>query len=241
MPYVDASGAKLYFEEYGEGYPIIFIHELGSDLRQWEDQVRYFSRAYRCVTCNARGYVPSDVPEDPAAYGWEQSIDDVTAVMQGLSIDCAHLIGLSMGAYTGLQFGLRHPRKVSAIVCAAAGSGSPPSQRHAWLRETSILARGFERSTDSISEKVANSATRIQLKYKDPKRWQAFASQLREQSGKGLSNTVIRCQAMRPSLHDLRDRLARMMVPVLLIVGDEDAACLETNLMLKSTLPNAGL
>jgi pimeloyl-ACP methyl ester carboxylesterase len=73
------------------------------------------------------------------------------------------------------------------------------------------------------------------------KRWQAFTSQLREQSGRGLSNTIIRCQALRPSLHDLRDQFARMMVPVLLMVGDEDVHCLETNLMLKSTLPNAGL
>ena len=241
MPYIEAAGARLHVEEHGDGYPIIFVHELGSDLRQWEDQVRYFSRAYRCIAYNARGYPPSDVPENPAAYGWEQSIDDIAAVMQGLSIDCAHLIGLSMGAYASLQFTLRYPRKVSAVVSAAAGSGSPPSQRHAWLRETSILARGFERGTDLIAEKVANSSTRIQLKYKDPKRWQTFASQLREQSGRGLSNTVIRCQALRPSLHDLRDRFVKMTVPVLLIVGDEDSHCLETNLMLKSTLPNAGL
>jgi pimeloyl-ACP methyl ester carboxylesterase len=241
MPYVDASGTRLYFEEHGDGYPIIFIHELGSDLRQWEDQVRYFSRAYRCVTYNARGYSPSDVSEDPAAYGWALSIHDIAAVMQGLSIDCAHVIGLSMGAYAALQFGLRYPGKVSAIVSAAAGSGSQPTHRGSWLRETSILARGFERSTESMAERIANSSTRIQLKYKDPKRWLEFISQLREHSGRGLSNTISRCQALRPSLHDLRDRFASMMVPVLLVVGDEDSHCLETNLMLKSTLPNAGL
>jgi pimeloyl-ACP methyl ester carboxylesterase len=239
MPYVDASGTRLYFEEHGDGYPIIFIHELGSDLRQWEDQVRYFSRAYRCVTYNARGYSPSDVSEDPAAYGWELSIHDIAAVMQGLSIDCAHVIGLSMGAYAALQFGLRYPGKVSAIVSAAAGSGSQPTHRGSWLRETSILARGFERSTESMAERIANSSTRIQLKYEDPKRWLEFISQLREHSGRGLSNTISRCQALRPSLHDLRDRFASMMVPVLLVVGDEDSHCLETNLMLKSTLPNA--
>jgi hypothetical protein len=52
---------------------------------------------------------------------------------------------------------------------------------------------------------------------------------------------MIRCQAVRPSLHDLRDQLSAMSTPVLLMVGDEGAACLETNLMLKATLPNAGL
>ncbi len=92
-----------------------------------------------------------------------------------------------------------------------------------------------------MAEKIATSATPIQLKYKDPKRWQEFADQLRHQSGQGLSNTIIRCQALRPALYDLRDRFSTMTIPVLLIVGDEDAACLETNLMLKATLPNAGL
>jgi pimeloyl-ACP methyl ester carboxylesterase len=242
MPYVDAAGARLHVEEHGDGYPIIFLHELGSDLRQWEDQVRYFSRAYRCVAYNSRGYPPSDVPEDPAAYGWERSVDDIAAVIDGLGIDRAHIVGLSMGAYAALQFGLRYPERVTAIVAAAAGSGSSPSDRHAWLRETSILARAFaERGPATIAEKIATSAARIQLKYKDPKRWQEFTDQLRRQSGQGLSNTVIRCQALRPSLHDLRDQLYTMTTPVLLIVGDEDATCLETNLMLKATLPNAGL
>jgi hypothetical protein len=56
-----------------------------------------------------------------------------------------------------------------------------------------------------------------------------------------MSNTMARCQALRPSLHDLRGQFSGMAVPVLLTVGDEDVACLETNLMLKSALPNAGL
>jgi pimeloyl-ACP methyl ester carboxylesterase len=242
MPYIETADAKLYVEEHGDGYPIIFAHELGSDLRQWEDQVRYFSRAYRCIAYNARGYPPSDVPEDPAAYGWERSIDDMAAVMDGLGIDRAHVVGLSMGAYAALQFGLRYPNRVSAIVSAAAGSGSSPSYRHAWLRESAVLARAFaERGPATMAEKIATSAARIQLKYKDPKRWQDFADQLRDKSGRGLSNTIVRCQALRPSLHDLRDQFSTMTTPVLLIVGDEDTACLETNLMLKETLANAGL
>jgi len=69
MPHIEASGARLYVEEIGQGYPIVFVHEFGSDCREWETQVRYFSRAYRCITYNARGYPPSDVPEDINQYG----------------------------------------------------------------------------------------------------------------------------------------------------------------------------
>lgn len=242
MPYVNSGGVKLYFEESGDGYPIIFVHEFGSDIRLWESQVRFFSRAYRCIAYNARGYPPSDVPEDAALYGWEFSVDDIAAVMRGLSIERAHVVGLSMGGYAALQCGLRYPDKVSAIVAAAVGSGSLPSHRDAWLKETSVLSRIFiEHGMRSMAERLARGPARIQLKYKDRKTWQEFLEQLRQQSARGMSNTMARCQALRPSLHDLRDQLSEMEAPVLLVVGDEDVPCLETNLMLKSSLPNAGL
>ena len=83
MPYIVSNGVKLYFEENGQGYPIIFVHEFESDFREWEAQVRYFSRAYRCISYKARGYPPSDVPEDLALYGWEFSVEDIAAVMCG--------------------------------------------------------------------------------------------------------------------------------------------------------------
>ncbi len=242
MPFVNATGAKLYCEECGHGYPIIFVHEFGSDIRQWEAQVRYFSRAYRCITYNARGYPPSDVPEDATLYDWEYSVDDIAAVMRGFAIERAHLVGLSMGGYAALQFGLQHRERVSAIVAAGVGSGSTPSQRDAWLKETSTLARAFiARGMDVMAMRMARGPTRIQLKYKDPKSWQDFVDHLRQHSAQGMSNTLTRYQALRPSLHSFRDQFSGISTPILLAVGDEDVPCLETNLMLKSALPNAGL
>jgi len=242
MPYVEANGAKLYVEESGFGYPIVFIHEFASDLRGWESQIRHFSRGYRCIAYNARGYLPSDVPEDAASYGWEFAIDDIAAVMRDLRIERAHLVGVSMGGYAALQFGLRYPEKVSAIIAASVGSGSHPSRRDAWLRETSVLARIFiDHGMVAMAERLARGPARIQLKYKDWNGWREFIDRLRDHSALGMSNTMSRCQALRPSLHDLRDQLAEMTIPVLLAVGDEDVRCLDTNLMLKSALPNAGL
>lgn len=242
MPYVDASGAKLYYEETGSGYPIVFVHEFGSDCREWETQVRYFSRSYRCIAYNARGYPPSDVPEDQNLYGWEFSVDDIAAVMRGTGIDRAHIVGLSMGGYAALQFSLRHPGKASAIVAAGAGSGSPPSHREAWLKETPVTARGFlERGMDAMAEEMGHSPTRTQLKHKDARAWQEFVDHLRQHSPRGMSNTMARYQTLRPSLHDFQDQFSKLATPVLLAVGDEDAPCIETNLMLKAAIPGAGL
>jgi pimeloyl-ACP methyl ester carboxylesterase len=242
MPYVDADGVRLYVEDSGHGSPIIFVHEFASDLRGWEPQLRHFSREYRCIAYNARGYPPSDVPDDAVSYGWQCAADDIAAVMRDLSIERAHLVGLSMGGYAALQFGLRYPDKVGAIVAASVGSGSHPTQREAWSRETSVLARIFiDHGMAAIAERMARGPARIQLKHKDPGSWQEFVARLRQLSPRGLAHTMARCQAVRPSLHDLRDQFAEMTIPVLLAVGDEDAACLETNLMLKSVLPDAGL
>jgi len=109
MPHVESNGARLYVQQTGEGYPIVFAHELGADHRQWETQIRHFSRAFRCITYNARGYPPSDVPDDPQLYGWEFAVDDIAAVMRGLGVERAHIVGLSMGGYAAPQFGLPYP------------------------------------------------------------------------------------------------------------------------------------
>jgi len=67
----------LYYEETGQGFPLIWCHEYGGDYRSWEQQVRYFSRRYRVVTWNYRGYPPSEVPKDPAAYSVEILVEDL--------------------------------------------------------------------------------------------------------------------------------------------------------------------
>ena len=61
-------GVNLYYEEAGSGTPIVFVHEFAGDHRSWEPQLRHFSRRYRCIAYNARGYPPSDVPEDFERY-----------------------------------------------------------------------------------------------------------------------------------------------------------------------------
>jgi pimeloyl-ACP methyl ester carboxylesterase len=223
MPFVQAEGARLHYEEAGAGHPIVFVHEFGSDAREWEAQMRFFSRAYRCIAYNARGYPPSETPEDLTLYGWEHAVGDIAAILRGLSVPRAHVIGLSMGGYAALQFGLRHPDMATAIVAAGAGTGSAPSVRESWLKEAPAIARGFlERGMAAMAEDMGHGPTRIQLKRKDPRGWAQTMENLRAHSAQGMSNTMARYQAMRPSLHDFRDDFARMTIPVLLAVGDED-------------------
>jgi pimeloyl-ACP methyl ester carboxylesterase len=102
-------GVRLHYEETGAGTPLVFVHEFGGDLRSWEPQVRYFARLYRCICYNARGYPPSDVPEDWNRYSQERSRDDIRSVLDALKIERAHVVGLSMGAFATLHFGMHYP------------------------------------------------------------------------------------------------------------------------------------
>ncbi|HEV3463960.1 MAG TPA: alpha/beta fold hydrolase, partial [Actinomycetota bacterium] len=72
-------GVGLHYEEAGEGTPVLFVHEFAGDHRSWEPQVRALSRRHRCVTFAARGYPPSDVPTDPAAYSQYRAVADAVA------------------------------------------------------------------------------------------------------------------------------------------------------------------
>src|SRR5215210_9305839 len=116
MPTIAAAdGTTLYYEEIGAGTPVVFVHEFAGDYRTWEPQLRYFARSHRCVTYSQRGYPPSDVPSDPARYGQDIARDDVVAVMDGLGIQKAHVVGHSMGAYTALHVGRGYPQRCLSI------------------------------------------------------------------------------------------------------------------------------
>src|SRR5712692_3061893 len=129
MPMASVNGIKLYYEVTGSGYPLLFSHEFAGDSRSWVPQVRYFSRRYQVITYNARGYPPSDVPETVDAYSQEQAADDIVGLMRHLGIAPAHVVGLSMGGYAVLHFGLRYTTLARSLVVGGCGYGSVASER----------------------------------------------------------------------------------------------------------------
>lgn len=242
MSFANADGVRLYVEETGTGEPIVFVHELNADYREWEAQVRCFSRCYRCITFNARGYPPSDVPGDTCLYGFPFVVHDIAAVMKALRVSQAHVVGSSMGAYAALHFGWMYPEMAKSLVVAGVGSGSPPADRAAFVAEAEAAARAYlEHGTAAIAEVAGRGPTRLRLLRKNPRAFEEFLSHLREHSAEGKARTLLGYQARRPSLQDFEHEFARLQIPVLLIVGDQDEPCLETTFWLKKTLPNSGL
>src|SRR4051794_40832754 len=133
MPHATAKdGVRLYFEEVGEGTPVIFLHEFAADHTNWELQLRTFARRYRCIAYSARGYPPSDVPAAADVYSYVHFYTDALAVLDHLGIDQAHFVGLSMGSYSSLQVALNAPTRIRSMVLAGVGSGSSLEQLDAF-------------------------------------------------------------------------------------------------------------
>jgi pimeloyl-ACP methyl ester carboxylesterase len=240
-------GVNLYYEEAGCGTPIVFVHEFAGDHRSWEPQMRHFSRRYRCVAYSARGYLPSDVPESPDRYSQDRVRDDILAVLNGLGIDRAHIVGCSMGAFATLHFGMEYctsaaKARALSLTLLGCGWGAHPAV-HRQFKEQSIERAGAIRQ-DGMAKLAAtygHGAERVQYLAKDPRGFAEYAAQLAEHSPLGSANTMEGYQGRRPCLYDLTERMSAIDVPMFVISGDEDELCLEPSLLIKRVVAKAGL
>jgi len=245
MPAVTTDdGVKLYYEETGTGDPILFLHEFGGHHLSWEPQVRYFSRRYRCISYAARGWPPSDIPESVDAYSQERAADDAAAVLRGLGIAKAHLVGLSMGATAAIEFGIRHPQMALSLTAAAAGSGAStdPAAKRRFQEECESFAARIEREgMPAMAELYCAGPARVQYRAKDPRGWAEFKRQFAEGSAAGHARTMRGVQSRRVPLFERKAELAAIPVPMLVIAGDEDDSTLDLAVFLKRTVPRCGL
>lgn len=241
MPYAEAQGARIYYEETGSGTPILFIHEFGGDYRSWQDQVRRFARGWRCITWSARGYPMSDAPDDEKLYGQDFFNRDAIAVLDAAGAAKAHVVGLSMGGYTALMLAAKFPERVISCVAAGAGSGALKATRADFIEESLTRAAELERTGRFDAAAYGLGPARVQLQSKDPIGWRTFAEHLAEHPARAAAHTLRTVQAGRASLYDLASELAAIKAPVLLLAGDEDEPCLDVNLWMKRLMPTARL
>lgn len=240
MPLATINGVELYFEEHGQGEPLILTHEYAGDYRSWSPQVRALARRYRVITYSNRGYHPSAVPSDPAAYSQEQLVDDLHGLLDYLGIARAHIGGLSMGGSVALIFSLTHPDRCLSAIVAGCGSGSddPDTFRAQAVQQVAaIRAQGMAAYADGY----ARGPQRTRFMAKDPHGWAEFRDNLAEHSTEGAALIFDNVQRKRPPIYAFEEQMRRSTVPTLIIVGDEDEGCLLPSLFMKRHIRTAGL
>lgn len=241
MPFFNSDGIDIYYEDTGSGIPVLFSHEFGGDLKSWTPQIRHLSRYFRCIAYNARGYPPSDVPSSQASYSQTIAGDDMARLMAVLDISEAHIVGLSMGSVTALDFALRYGAQTRSITLCGCGYGSDATGRAEWLKSNAEMAESIATDIEAVAANYANGPTRLTLKRKDPVGWKHFLNALLVLDPLGASMTLRGIQAERPSLYELEDKIRELPMPAMIVVGDEDEPALLPSLFLKKTIPNAAL
>jgi len=235
-------GVNLYYEESGSGVPILLIHEFADDIRGWEPQIAHFGRWYRCIAYNARGFPPSDVPGAVSDYSQMRAVSDAITVLDHLGIEKAHIVGLSMGGFCALHFGLNHPDRALSLVVGGCGYGAEPGKKDQFRTEALTTAKSFaELGMDETSKRYSVGPTRVQFQNKDPRGWEAFAARLASHDATGCELTMRGVQAERSSLYDLVDDMTKLTVPTLIVSGDEDEPCLDPGLLMKRTIASSAL
>ena len=245
MPHFTADdGVRIYYEEAGSGFPVIFAHEFGDNYESWEPQLCHFARRYRCVTYAARGYPPSDVPSDTSRYALPRVAADIGALMDHLGFAQTHLVGLSMGSFSVLNFALANPQRVRALVVGSCGAGvtANPEEQKARLAAVEARARAYEElGAEAMADRMADLTVRRAFKAKDPRGWASFRERLKTHSAEGCARTLRGSFLDRPSVYDQRAQLRAFSVPTLLMFGDDDQPAIAPTLFLREQMPRAGL
>ena len=138
MPSTQLNQIELYYQSFGQGEPLLFVHGLGSSVRDWENQVPFFSGRYRVVALDLRGHGRSDKP--PGPYSCPLFAKDIAALVMSLEIGPVHVVGLSLGGFVACQLVVDHPELVRTLTMINSVPGLPRDRFRDRLRIASTLA-----------------------------------------------------------------------------------------------------
>ncbi|HEY3916924.1 MAG TPA: alpha/beta hydrolase [Stellaceae bacterium] len=234
-------GTKIYGESSGGGTPIVFVHELAGSYRSFDLQVAAWKASRRCIAFNARGYPPSEVPPSVESYSQGHAAADIGAVFDGFGLEDAHIIGVSMGSASTLQYAIRHPDRVRSITLTSIGSGSDMKPGEFAANMEVLAELTLKSGMRALAEHYAATPTRYRLKEKNPAEYEHFIDQLAAGSSLGITNTMRGVQEKRPTIYTYKDKIAALTVPALVVLGAEDEPCVKPSHFLKETLPGARL
>jgi 3-oxoadipate enol-lactonase len=236
MPYTDAPGFRMYYEEHGTGFPLLLINGLGSDHLEWVHQLPAFASRYRVVVFDNRGTGRTDVPPGPYATAW--MADDAANLLRFLSIDRAHVLGVSLGGMIAQEVALRHPDRVDGLVLGCTGPGGALSVRPSPEAMAAFaLAKG--------GDPEAELRRMLPFLYTDAcirERPEEIEGFVRRRLDNPTPQEGYQAQLAAAVTHDASSRLERIRTRTLVITGDADRlVSWENSLRIAGRIPGATL
>jgi len=221
MPVLVHDGLDIHYERHGSAVdspPLLLSHGFSASARMWDLNVAALARDREVLVWDMRGHALSGAPADPGAYGVEQSISDMLALLEVLGAERAVLVGMSLGGYLSLAFHARHPQRVAGLVLVDTGPGfRRPEPREQWNSFAERMAASLER--DGLAALPAGP-------------------EVGEHShAHGLAHAARRVMGQRDA--HVIDSLESIAVPTLVIVGSEDRNFLGAADYMAAKIPGA--
>lgn len=216
MPYIYSNGIRMHYEERGQGEPLVLIMGLGADGPVWEDHVKAYEKHFRCILVDNRGAGRSDKPEGP--YSTSMMAHDIAGLMDGLSIESAHISGISMGGCIAQEVAIMYPERVRSLILNCS-----------WDFCDLYTKRIFEtfRALIALADPVTFTRN-LQLWIFTPEYHRTNMIDLLQREQAGLNNPypmpahAFQAQCDACIRHDTRGRLNKIKAPTLVTVGDQD-------------------
>ena len=215
MPLADANGLSLYYEEHGEGEPLLCIMGLAADHLAWALQIEAFAARHRTIVFDNRDIGQSSYADGP--YELQDMAADTLGLADALGLDSFHVLGASLGGAIAQHLALAAPERVRTLTLAVSWAGSGAYAREKtrlWASERRLRSR--EEWLDSLL-----LATVSEEFYENPE-MVAFVKQVMLSNEHPQEPEGFVRQSDASSRHDLRGRLAGLTMPVHVISGAHD-------------------
>jgi pimeloyl-ACP methyl ester carboxylesterase len=212
MPFIQNQGARIYWDEQGQGAPILLIMGLGWPSYLWHRTRPVLASRFRTIALDNRGVGQSDVP--PGPYSMAMMASDAAAVLDAAGVDRAHIFGLSMGGMIAQEFALQYPTRVESLLLGCTAPGGPQAVRAEPAATQLLFARDlspeeFSRAMNPFIYDPGTPQERIEADFVLRKQWfarpEAYTAQLQ---------AILAWEAY--------SRLPRITAPTLVIHGEND-------------------
>lgn len=220
MPYLTRDGIRLYYEDHGQGLPVLLSHGFGASTGMWRGQIEALQRSYRLIPWDMRGHGESESPDEQALYSHQHTVDDMRAILDHLHLEQAVIAGHSLGGFMSLAFQVAYPQRVKALILQGCGPGYRNAEARAtWNARAEQRARTLE--TQGLSALGGGSEVRIST----------------QRSALGLAKAARGILAQVDAR--VIDSLPRIRVPTLIIVGEDDKLFLNGSHYMASRIAHA--
>jgi len=214
--FADANGARLYYEVYGEGEPLLLIPSTIMNHLPWADDVPVHAREFKVIVFDPRGTGQSSFPK-----GVEPSMaleaDDAAALLDALGVDTAHVYGISTGGAVAQEMALRHPEKIRSLILGATTPGGPHSiPAEDWALAAFVAALNQGVTAPNFLEAMFSPG------YLAEHRSEAIKAFELPPDYPQTPPEVIAAQALAALGHDTYDRLPSITAPTLVLNGADD-------------------